>query len=463
MYDLVIKDGVIKDGFSTYEADIAIEGERIGAIGSNLTGRKEISANGKWIIPGAVDVHTHFSLPFASAVSSDDFYTGTRAAIAGGVTTIIDFTSQQGDEGLKTSFERRLKFAEEKAVIDYSFHSCIGKFSKAVEDDLQWASDNGLTSLKIFSAYKKAGLMMDDGKIFELLEKSSKYGILITVHAESGDLIENLIEREAAKGNTGIIGHIFSRPEFTETEAVSRLITLALSANSSLYIVHLSSGKSAELVMTMKKNNPEKAGKILVETCPQYLFLDDRIFNQPNPHFFACCPPVRPAESKENIFSAIKSGAINVLATDHCPFRSEAKNTWKNDFRNIPMGLPGVETLVPLILGTAGLTGMSADRAIRLFSVNPAKIFGLYPEKGSLLPGADADIVIFDPTKKRTISATNLHMNIDYSPYEGFELTGFPDITISRGEIVYLYGRFFDQIGRGRFLRRKKFASPVLF
>ncbi|MFZ2956005.1 MAG: dihydropyrimidinase [Candidatus Ozemobacteraceae bacterium] len=452
MYDLVFKDALIKDGFTSWEGDLAIQGEKIAAVGCGLSGKREVSVEGKWLIPGALDVHTHFSLPFAEAVSSDDFFTGTRAAAFGGVTTIIDFTAQNGEEGIRPGFQRRLALAEGKAVIDYGFHACMSRFTPEMERDLEWACGAGLTSLKVFTAYRKAGMMLNDGEIYTVLRRCRDLEMLTTFHAESGDVIERLIVEQAAGGRCDMLAHSASRPVFTETEAVRRVADLAEAAHASAYIVHLSCGNSTVRIAEARR----RGVSILAETCPQYLFLDDSQFSGNNGHLFGSCPPIRPAGQEQGLWRGLEEGHIQVVATDHCPFMRAGKDTWHGDFRNLPMGLPGIETLVPLILSESQRRTGSVDFAIRALSVNPAKIFGLYPRKGCLLPGSDADIVIYDPARTWTIAADKLHMNTDFSPYEGMPLTGKPIMTISRGDVLVEEDLFKGASGRGRFLVRSK-------
>lgn len=450
MYDLVFKNALMRDGRSSIAGDLAVDGEKIVAIGTGLAGRREIPVDGDWLLPGALDVHVHFSLPFAAAVSSDDYLTGTRAAAMSGVTTVIDFLSQQGDEGIKPGFERRMEMARGKAVVDYAFHACIGRFNAAVEADLPWAIENGMTSLKVFTAYRQAGLQLDDGKLFRVFRRCRELGILPTVHAENGDLIDTLMAEAAAKGTLGMAGHRHSRPAFTEVEAVQRVADIAGAAEAPVYIVHLSSGKSVERIAKARR----KGVAIFAETCPQYLLLDDTTFDREDGHCFASCPPVRPPGHQEELWQGLVDGHLQVLATDHCPFPRAAKDTWGGDFRRIPMGIPGLGTLLPLMLDGFRTRGLDVDAAIRALTCNPAQFFGLYPRKGTLQPGADADLVIYSPSRPWTVSAKNHGMNVDYSPYEGRRLTGYPRMTLSRGVVVFDGETCVGQAGCGRYLNR---------
>ncbi len=455
MFELVIKNGTIHDGFHTWKGDIGVEDGRISSVSQSLAGRQEIDATGMWVLPGAIDVHTHMSLPFAGSVSADDFFTGTRAAALGGVTTIIDFLSQKGDEGLQASFERRQAEAEGRAVIDWSFHLCVGRFSSNVEADLDWAVQNGLTSMKLFTAYRKAGLMMSDDQLFRAFRILAAKGILPTVHAENGDVIDLLTKECVDRGAIGMDAFPSSRPVFTETEAVRRVIDLATAAGAPVYIVHLSSGDGADVVRQARM----RGAAVFAETCPQYLLLDDSRFREPQAHLFSCCPPIRPKGQQEGLWQGLRDGVIHTVGTDHCPFTKQAKNTWNGDFTRLPMGLPGVETMVPLVIDRGLARGMNVNRLIRAVAVEPARLFGLYPQKGAILPGSDADLVVYDPGRTTTITSSMLHMNTDYSIYEGEQTGGWPVAVIARGELIVSHGSFHGREGRGKRIFRNRSSA----
>lgn len=450
MHDLVIKDALLRDGFQTIAADLAVDGETITAIGTCLAGRREIGAAGKWLLPGFLDVHTHMSLPFAGAVSRDDFFTGTRAGAFGGVTTIIDFTAQKPGEGLREGFARRLAEAEGKAAIDFSFHACIGTVTDRALADLPWAAAAGLTSLKVFMAYSRAGLMQDDGGLYRVLEACRAADVLVTVHAENGVVIDLLTDRAAAAGDLGIAALPRTRPLFTEVEAITRLGHLARATGTATYVVHVSSGAGADAIHEARRQGAPLFG----ETCPQYLFLDDTVFGGPRGQDFGCCPPVRPPGQAAGLWRGLREGHLQVLATDHCPFTRADKDLWQGAITRLPMGLPGIETLGPLALWGGGAGELPFDTAIRALTANPARLFGLWPRKGSLQPGADADLVLYDPRKCGELAAATLHMGSDYSPYEGRRGTGWPVLTVSRGEILVQDGAWLGRPGRGRFLAR---------
>lgn len=451
MFDTVIKNGKLYVSGDLISADVAITGKKISAIGNNLSGKIKIDANNKWVFPGAIDAHTHFSLPFAGAVSADDFYTGTRAAAFGGVTTIIDFLGQNGDEGIKSSYKRRLEMAAGNAVIDFSFHACIGKFSEKVKNDFDWLSDAGLTSLKIFMAYGKVGLMQSDYDILEILKKCRKYNILVTVHAENGQIIDKLTEIAQDEGNLGIDKLPETRPVFTETEAIQRIAEFSRVTGCPIYIVHVSSGDGADTI----RQERLRGVKILGETCPQYLYLDSSKLVPPEGQYFGCCPPIRSKDQQQKIWEGLASGHIAVSATDHCPFTKADKNTWDGKITELPMGLPGVETMPTFLLWAVNEGRLTLKQAVDSFTINPAKIFGLYPEKGTLLPGSDADLFIFDPEKEKTIKHDELHMNLDYSPFEGMSGKGAVETTMSKGELIVDHYQWKGKKGAGSFLSRK--------
>jgi dihydropyrimidinase len=452
MFELVLKNGRVFWNESLIEADLAINGEKIAAIGRELRGTQEIDVAGKWILPGAVDAHTHFSLPFAGAVSADDFYSGSIAGAAGGVTTFIDFTAQHGEEGVIDSLRRRRSEADPQVGIDYSLHACIGRFSAAVREQLPLLKSEGVTSLKIFMAYGKSGLMQNDVNLLKVLTACKEQGILITVHAENGAIIDSLVDEAATAGNLGIEALPKTRPVFSETEAIRRIADFARFTGCRVYVVHVSSGEGAWTLWKEKLNGAPVAG----ETCPQYLYLDDSRLKEPDGHYWACCPPIRSKPQQEQIWKCLASGQLAVVATDHCPFTRADKNSWNHDITRLPMGLPGIETLPALILNGVHSEKISLPAAVKMISENPARIFGLYPEKGSLIPGTDADVMVYNPDCQGTVSAGNLHMKTDYSPYEGLACRGCNEMTILRGKVIFKRdGGWLGQKGGGKFLFRQ--------
>lgn len=450
MYDLVLKNGKVFLADRFVDLDLAISGEKIAAIGKNLSGARNINAANRWVLPGIIDAHTHFSLPFAGAVSADDFFTGTRAGAIGGVTTIIDFTAQQGEEGILAGLIRRKAQAAELAAIDYSFHACIGRFSEQVAAEMPQLLTQGLSSLKIFTAYGRSGLMQSDFNLLRIMKKCQEQGILLTVHAENGPLIDDLTAALSPEELIGIAALCKTRPVITEVEAIARVGAFARLTGCQTYIVHTSSGAGALTIASLRKNQTP----IIGETCPQYLYLDDSLLQEPNGHYFSCCPPLRPVEEKAALWENLNNGNLAVIATDHCPFKRNDKDSWQKSISKLPMGLPGIETLVPLALQQN--KGLPTATAIRALTENPARIFGIYPEKGCLLPGSDADVIIYDPHRDWEIDSTLLHMATDYSPYQGLQIRGINTMTISRGEVIYSEEDGWQgKKGRGRFLKRR--------
>ncbi len=459
MFEVVLKNGQLFWNESLIEGDLAINGEKIAAIGKNLRGKEEIDVAGKWVLPGAIDAHTHFSLPFAGAVSVDDFYSGSIAGAVGGVTTFIDFTAQKGEEGVLESLKRRREEADPLVGIDYSLHACIGRFSDAVREQLPLLKSEGVTSLKIFMAYGKSGLMQSDDKLLKILAACKELGILITVHAENGILIDSLLDEASKTGNLGIEALPKTRPVFSETEAIRRVADFARFTGCRVYVVHVSSGEGAWTLWKEKLNGAPVAG----ETCPQYLYLDDSRLTEPEGHYWACCPPIRPRIQQEQIWKCLASGQLAVVATDHCSFTRADKNSWNHDITKLPMGLPGIETFPALLLNGVHSEKISLLDAVRMISENPARIFGIYPEKGSLIPGTDADIMVYNPDCEGVINAANLHMKTDYSPYEGMVCRGCNEMTIMRGKVIFSRKNGWSgKKGGGKFLFRQA-ADPDFF
>lgn len=449
--DLILRNANILMPDDIIEGDISIKDGLIQGIHSSspCNAKKEIDLKGKLVMPGAIDAHTHFELSGYNTVSSDDFFNGTSAAAYGGVTSIVDFTCQTRGHSLTESLDTRLALAK-KAVIDYSFHIGVTEFNDRVRLELPKMIEKGCTSYKLFTIYEQ--MMLSDSEIFGMLTASAEHGLLCSFHCENHDLTESNKKKFAENNTLSAPYHAYSRPDFHEAEAVGRVIHLAQAADSSIYIVHLSSGAGLEKIRTGQL----RGVNVMAETCPQYLFLDDSIYEQKDGYQYLCSPPVRKKGDQLALFEGIKDGVISVVATDHCPFKRAQKEPFKDDFRNVPMGLPGVETLLPLLV-TKSLECpdiLDICDVARLVSTAPAKIFGMYPQKGCLYPGSDADLVVIDTDRSAKISAESLHMNIDLSPYEGMNLSGFPEIVISRGEVIVENYTLKAKKGRGRYIHR---------
>jgi dihydropyrimidinase len=349
--------------------------------------------------------------------------------------------------------EARRKEADPVVCVDYGLHAAITDWNDKTQAEIKQVIDYGIPTFKCFMIYAKEGWMSDDGMLFNALEETAKHGGHIGVHAECVFVLNMLIERYAKEMDQwGAYAHTLARSYFTESEAVIRAIKWAEVTGGQLYIVHMSAGKSTDAVKAAK----ERGVRIYAETCPQYLLLDGETFKREDGHLFTTCPQVKKPHDSERLWKGLANGDVQVVATDTCTFDTEQKTAWNGDFRKIPFGLPGVETVVPLMYTeSVGKRGFSVNHLVALVSTNPAKLFGMYPEKGTIAIGSDADLIVFDPNKKVTLHAADLQTNCDWSPFEGWELTGYPSTTISRGKVVAINGKFVGEVGHGKFLKRK--------
>ncbi|MBC8204837.1 MAG: dihydropyrimidinase [FCB group bacterium] len=457
-YDIIIKNGVLVTSTGRYEADIAVKGEKIAVVGQNIEGdaKRIIDASGMYIFPGAIDVHVHLQLPFCGTVSADDFENGSKAAACGGVTTIIDFAMQKKGKTLLDAVEKRREEADDKVCIDYSLHAVPTDWSSKVRDEMGRVMEYGVSSFKMFMVYRSEGLISEDDALFSALEESSEIGALIGVHAESATILDYLTARYHTQDmmkKYGAYCHALSRPNYIEAEAVSRAITWAEAAGGNLYIVHMSTKEGAELV----KDARSRDVKVFAETCPHYLLLEDELFKSNEGHLYATCPQLKKQDDMIRLWKGLEGGELSIVSTDTCTFTREQKNKWNGDFTKIPFGMPGVETIVPLIYTQGVQTGrLTMERMCALVSENPARLMGMYPQKGSLLPGTDADIMIIDPDSRQIIDYEKLQTNCDWSPFQGWETVGMPRYTILRGEIVAENGKFKGKTGAGKFVKRGK-------
>ena len=455
-YDLIVKDGNIITATESIDADIGVEDGKIVAIEKGLESGPDtsiIDAKGKFVFPGGIDVHVHLQLPFSGTVSADDFENGTKAAACGGVTTVIDFAIQQKGNTIMEAVMARQAEADPNVCIDYGLHAAITDWNENTQGEIKQVIDYGIPTFKMFMIYKNEGWMADDGMLFQALEETMKHGGHIGVHAESNDILNMLIERYAKeKEKWGAYGHTLSRPCYTEEEAIIRAIKWAEATGGKLYIVHMSTGEGADAVRAAK----ERGVRVHAETCPQYLLLDDEVFKGENGHLYATCPQIKKPHDSERLWKGLLEGDVEIVATDTCTFTTEQKAAWNGDFRKIPFGMPGVETMIPLMYSEGvGKRGLSLNQLVALVSTNPAKLFGMYPEKGAIEVGSDADILIYDPDRKVTIHAGDLQTNCDWSPFEGWKLQGYPHVTISRGKVVAKQGNFVGSVGHGKFIQRK--------
>ncbi len=453
----LIKNGRVVTAVDDYYGDILIEGQFITLIGKSLdmSADKVIDARDKLVIPGGIDAHTHMDMPFGGTTSADDFRTGTLAAAHGGTTTIIDFAIQPKGTAIMQALETWHKKADGKAAIDYSFHMIVTDLSAAehLAEMKKLIDHEGVTSFKLFMAYPGV-LLVDDATIFRAMSLAGSRGGLICMHAENGVVINEIVARALAEGKTAPKFHALTRPTAAEAEGVNRSIALAEMAGSPVYIVHLSCYDALKKV----KEARDAGIPAFAETCPQYLFLDYTDYEKPEFEGakYVMTPPLREKWNQEELWTGLRMNDLQVVSTDHCPFCfKEQKELGRDDFSKIPNGGPGVENRMSLIFnGGVGQGRISLNRFVELTSTAAAKIFGLFPRKGTIAVGSDADIVIFDPKKKMTISARTHHMNVDYNCYEGMEVTGVAETVLSRGRVVVENGKYTGKAGDGQFLKR---------
>jgi dihydropyrimidinase len=450
----LIKNGRIVTAVDDYRADILIEDEQISVIGKTLSMEVDltIDASNKLVIPGGIDPHTHMELPFGGTQSSDDFFTGTRAAAFGGTTTIIDFAVQNKGESMTQGVDNWHKKAEGKCAIDYGFHLITTEFEDGDEREMYQLMDEGITSFKLFMAYPGV-FLADDATIFRAMSAAGNRGGLICMHAENGIVINEIIKRALAAGRTAPKYHALTRPTIAEAEGVHRAIAIAEMAESPVYIVHLSCTDALNQVREAR----DRGIPAFAETCPQYLFHSIEDYGDGfEGAKYVMTPPLREKHNQAELWKGLKMDDLQVISTDHCPFcMKEQKELGANDFSKIPNGAPGVENRMSLIYnGGVVENRISLNRFVELTSTAAAKMFGLFPKKGTIAVGSDADIVIFDPEKEHTFGVANEHMNVDYSSYEGWTVKGKVETVLSRGRVIIENGEHKGKQGDGRFLKR---------
>jgi len=451
----LIKNGRIITATDDYVADIFIEGEKVSAIGKHLevSADKVIDASGMLVFPGGIDPHVHLDMPFMGTFSSDDHETGTRAALFGGTTMVIDYAIQPHGKSLHWALETWKDKAAGKAFGDYSFHICITEFNESIKAELEEIiTTEGISSFKTFMAYKGA-LMIDDRQMIGIMNEVKKHGGIVAVHATNGDMIDYLTEKHKSEGKLSPLYHYLSQPEITETEASGRFIDLAHLSGVNSYIVHM----TCEGALNKVREATSRNQKVLVETCPQYLLLDASLYeNDFEGAKWVMSPPIREKKDRETLWAGINQGLVQTVGTDHCPFMWNEKLRGEHDFTKIPNGAPGIEHRLELLFSEGVLKNrISLNKFIELASTNVAKIFGLFPEKGTIAVGSDADIVIFDPSKKHTISAKTHHHRCDFSAYEGWEVTGKAKTVLLRGQIAIEDDQVKIEKGYGKFFKRK--------
>ena len=454
----LITNGTVVTADGSYAADVLVDGEKIAGIGAGLAGManaaidETLDAKGKYVIPGGIDVHTHMKLPFGGTFAKDDFFTGTRAAAFGGTTTIVDFAVQSKGKSLREGLDAWHAKAEGNAVADYGFHMIMSDVNDDTLKEMDQLVAEGVPDFKLFTAYPGV-FFSDDGAIFRAMQQTGKNGGLIMMHAENGLAIDVIAADTFNAGTTDPIGHGLARYSVLEGEATNRVIRLAEAAGVPVYIVHLSARDALNAVREAR----DRGVPAFAETCPQYLFLSlDDMKGGFNGAKFVCSPPLRPADHQEELWTGLVKDDLQLVSTDHCPFDFEGqKDLGKGDFRKVPNGLPGVEDRVDLLHDGGVVAGrISRERWVEIISTAPAKLFGMFPRKGTIAVGSDADIVVYDPTATRTISAKTHHMDVDYSCYEGRGVKGRSDVVLSRGTVIVRDGAFTGRKGHGRFVKR---------
>jgi len=451
----LIKGGKVVTAADEFFADIYIENDKIAAIGKNLPYKAEkiINAKSRLIFPGGIDPHVHLDMPFMGTSSSDDYETGTRAALFGGTTMVIDFILQTQGDTLKNALKIWQKKSENKALADYSYHMAVTDYNKKTEKEvIEFIKNEGITSFKTFMAYKGA-LMIDDGQMVGLMKTVKKHGGLVTVHATNGDMIDALIDKHRSEKKLSPLYHYLSQPEVTEAEATRRFSDMLQYADCTGYVVHMTCEGALNAIRDATKRNQ----KVLVETCTQYLVLDASLYKKKDGAKWVMSPPLREKKDQAALWAGINQGLVQVVGTDHCPFTWKQKQMGAKDFSKIPNGHPAIEHRMELLFSEGVKKGkISLQKYVELTSANAAKIFGMYPQKGSIAIGADADIAIMNPSKKHKLSKKTHHMNVDYSAYEGFALTGKIETVLLRGKVAIENNKCLLSPGFGKFVKRGK-------
>ena len=475
----LIKNGTLITSTETFQAEVLIEDEKISLIGKDLQhpNAEVIDAAGKLIMPGGIDPHVHLDLPMFGTVSSDDHYTGHKAAAFGGTTTVMDFVvleSAPRAREAKAGFGGDFKYSVDlwfeksaKAAIDYSFHMNLTQFNQKIAKEIPFLREIGITTLKVFTAYN-GRLRIDDGSIFKAMQIARDNGMLVMAHCENGDVIDTLVEEALAEGHTTPEWHALTRPGWGGVDATLRVAGMASAADASVYIVHMNMAGEVDML----KYARERGVKVMGETCPQYLFFTIDDLRRPDGAKWICSPPMRSEQDNARLWEGLSEGILQTIGTDHCPFFYDGtrpivyegrqiaipgKDLGKDDFTKIPNGLPGVEDRMPVMWTCGVRTGkITANQFVAYNSTNPAKIFGLYPRKGALLAGSDADIVIWDPEKKVTYGVAHAHQRTDYNLYEGWELIGMPEKVFLRGKLIVDGEQWLGEAGEGQFLKRQE-------
>ncbi|MGF1470734.1 MAG: dihydropyrimidinase [Rubrobacteraceae bacterium] len=463
MSKLLFTGGRVVTAAGSYRADVLVEDETVVAVGTGLdaNGAEEVDASGKLVMPGFIDAHTHMDMPFGGTMTADDWATGTEAAAAGGTTMIIDFALQEEGGTLAGAFDQWTEKSRDKAVIDYSFHVAITDLRDDIKAELPSLAEKGVASVKIFMAYKGTPLHTEDEDLFETLQLSTDAGVLVMVHAENGHAIAKLQQQALARGDVEPKFHALTRPEAVEAEATNRAIRLAEVAGAPILVVHVSCAGALEAIHLAH----ERGQTVYAETCPQYFAFEyeDLAKEGFEGAKYVCSPPLRDPSNRPALWNGLKFGDLQIFGSDHCSFNYEGqKELGKDDFTLIPNGLPGAEERA-MALWTLGVREgkLNENQFVAVLSTNQARIYGAYPRKGALVPGADADVVLWDPELEITATVDNRHSNVDYTPYEGRSFHGGPASVYVRGELVYKDGEVVGERGSGRFIERS-FTAPSI-
>ncbi len=458
---ILIKNGRVITADEDYTADVFIEGETVSMIGKNLSVKadKTIDATGKLVMPGGIDPHVHLDMPFMGTFSSDNYETGTSAALFGGTTMVIDFVLQTQGKSLYHALEAWQGRSNGKTLCDYSFHMAVTDFNDNTKAEIsKMVNDEGIISFKTFMAYKGA-LMIDDRQMVGLMQEVKKQGGMVIVHATNGDMIDFLVAKHRAEGKLAPLYHYLSQPEITESEASGRFSDMAYYTGVPAYIVHM----TCEGALNQIRNAARRNQKVFAETCIQYLLLDASLYEQ---NFegakWVMSPPLRQKKDQDALWAGINQGSIQIVATDHCPFKWEQKLMGKDDFSKIPNGHPAIENRLELLFSEGVNKGkISLNKYVEVTSTNAAKIFGMFPKKGCVAVGSDADIIIFDPNEEHTLSAKTHHMNVDYSAYEGWKVKGKTKTVLMRGAVAIENNELKIKTGYGKFVKRNKVSGII--
>ncbi len=452
-YDLVIRGGTVASSIGCFRADVGITHGKIAALADRIDAESAevLKADGKLVLPGVIDVHTHMEHGSGSDVTVDDFENGSKAAAAGGVTTFMDFVIQKEGRSIAESFALRNASASRKSVIDYSFHIALMDVNEEIIAEIPTAVREISSSFKVFMTYRKLGFMLDDDTLLRVMDTVGNCGGMVIVHAENDAMVEYLTEKHLRENKRAPIYHAESRPNLVEAEAVNRVIQFSTVTGCPVFVFHVSSREAMHHVREARS----RGLKIQAETNPHYLLLNSDRYEGPEGQNYIMTPPLRSVRDSEELWLAVRTGVLQLLSTDHCPYHKRHKAGGKTDFTNVSPGIPGIELLLPLIYSEGVRKGrISIERMVQVLSAEPARVFGLQPAKGAISIGADADLVLLDPEEQWTVDPQSLFMSSDYSPFEGLTLTGKVEKTLSRGRVVFSHGEILVEPGTGRYLFR---------